>query len=242
MQATFARYELKYLITTEQKAQITAMMEEFMVPDQYGRSIIRNLYYDTDNYRLIRHSIEKPVYKEKLRLRSYHTAGGQDDIFVELKKKYKGVVYKRRLTMPQQTALQWLSGDAALTPDSQIGREIACFSQHYETIRPVVYLSYARQAWYGLDNRDFRVTFDEDIRFRQTELSLALPPGGLSLLPEGLVLMELKTAGGIPLWMTGLLSRERIFRTSFSKYGTAYIQHIFKQSEGVYYHDFSRRL
>ncbi len=240
MQAIFERVELKYLITVAQKALIIAEMQNHMALDKYGKSTIRNLYLDTDNYRLIRHSMEKPVYKEKLRLRSYCTAGDGDKIFVELKKKYKGIVYKRRLTMPQQAALQWLAGDFSLTPDSQIGKEVANFAKYYGSLRPVIYLSYAREAFYSLNGSDFRVTFDEDIRFRQAELSLAQPPGGVGLLPEGFVLMELKTSGGIPLWMTRLLSRERIFRTSFSKYGTAYSQYIFKQQKGVDTYDIPR--
>ncbi len=242
MKFTFERMELKYLITPEQLELIKAQMSRYMAMDQYGITIIRNLYLDTDNYRLIRRSIEKPAYKEKIRLRSYSAADPNDEIFVEIKKKYQGVVYKRRMTMPQQAALTWLSGDHSQIPDTQIAAEIDYFSQYYGDLRPVIFLSYRRQAWYSLDGSDFRVTFDDDILCRQDRLSLSQPPGGISILPEGFILMEIKTAGGIPLWMVNLLSREKIFKTSYSKYGTAYQHHILPNAiqEGVFHHDFSR--
>lgn len=119
----FKRYELKYLVTKEQRDEILWAMEPYMTADRFFHSSIRNIYCDTPNYRLIRQSLDKPVYKEKLRLRSYGPAGMGDEIFVELKKKYESVVYKRRLEMPQKQALEALMGQAAL-PDSQIGREI----------------------------------------------------------------------------------------------------------------------
>lgn len=230
-QAVFKRYELKYLLTMEQKQRVLAAMEPYMRRDQYGRTTIRNLYFDTDNYRLIRHSIEKPAYKEKLRIRSYRQADGTTPVFVELKKKYQTVVYKRRVEMTQEEALQWVC-DGAAPPDSQIGAEIAYFLDFYRQLRPVVFLSYEREAYYCCRGGDFRVTFDEQILARREGLSLDLPAGGTPLLKENLCLMEIKTAGGIPLWMTKVLSREKLYKTSFSKYGTAYEKMIFPNYQG----------
>ena len=220
-QAVFKRYELKYMLTAAQKEQILQVMAPYMALDQYGRTTIRNIYFDTDNYRLIRRSIEKPVYKEKLRIRSYRKAQSRDKVFVELKKKFDGVVYKRRISMPQQQAMDWLCGGIA-PPNSQIGREVEYFRNYYATLRPAVYLSYQREAYYCRDGSDFRVTFDDHIFARQDRLSLEEEPDGQQILPEGMVLMELKTSGAIPLWMTKHLTDARIFKTSFSKYGTAY--------------------
>ena len=104
-QATFERYELKYLLTRAQKEFVLRVLEPYMELDHYGRTSIRNLYYDTDTFRLVRRSLERPAYKEKLRVRSYRAAGPEDSVFVELKKKYRSVVYKRRLAVPQQQAL-----------------------------------------------------------------------------------------------------------------------------------------
>lgn len=220
-QAVFKRYEIKFLLTAAQKEAILQTMAPYMALDQYGRTTIRNVYFDTDNYRLIRRSIEKPVYKEKLRIRSYRRAEPGDKVFVELKKKYKGVVYKRRISMPEQQAMDWICG-AAGAPDTQIGREVEYFRKHYQSLRPAVFLSYEREAYYSRDGSDLRVTFDDHIYARQDQLSLSQAVDGQPLLPEGMVLMEVKTPGAIPLWLTKHLTKARIFKTSFSKYGTAY--------------------
>lgn len=222
VQMTFKRYELKYMLSLAQKKKIENAMAPYMSLDTYGRTTIRNIYYDTDTYLLIRRSIAKPVYKEKLRLRSYSQAVENAPVFVELKKKFDSVVYKRRLVMPQQDAMNWIARKSHDGPDSQIAREIDYFIDYYETLRPAVFLSYEREAYYAQDGSDFRVTFDDNILCRQDNLSLSADTWGVPLLPEGKVLMELKTSGGIPLWMTQALSREQIYKTSFSKYGTAY--------------------
>ena len=221
-QSIFKRYELKYLLTKEQKSRILQAMEPYMDLDQYGRTIIRNLYFDTDNYRLIRHSIEKPAYKEKLRIRCYGTPSESKPVFVELKKKYKHVVYKRRVALPEADAIRWLCTDAGCTIDSQIVREINYFLDYYGTLHPTLYLSYEREAYYTKCGDDFRVTFDDHMQCQQVDLSIGSDIPGTPLLPDDKVLMEIKCSGGIPLWMTHVLTKERIFKTSFSKYGTAY--------------------
>lgn len=225
-QAVFKRYELKYLVTSAQKAKIIESMKPYMELDQYGRTIIRNIYYDTENYRLIRNSIEKPIYKEKLRVRSYTKADSQSKVFVELKKKYKHVVYKRRCSLTQEEAEQWLAGKRKCKNQNQITKEIDYFVTYYKTLRPAVFLSYEREAYYCKNGTDFRVTFDENVLFRQEQMSLMEDVWGTSLLPEGNVIMEIKCSGGIPMWMSSVLSEEKIYKTSFSKYGTAYQKHI----------------
>ena len=183
---------------------------------------IRNVYYDTDTYLLIRRSIEKPAYKEKLRLRSYGQAQPGTPVFVELKKKFDSVVYKRRLSLEEDRAARWLQGEAPDQLDSQISREIDYFRGFYGSLRPAVFLSYERRAYYAKDGSDFRITFDDEILCRETDLSLTAPVYGEPILPKDKVLMELKCSGGIPMWMTRFLSREKIYKTTFSKYGTAY--------------------
>lgn len=235
-QAVFKRYELKYLLTDAQLRHVLEAMEPYMQLDAYGDSVIRNLYFDTADYRLIRHSIEKPIYKEKLRIRSYHRAVENVPVYVELKKKYKHVVYKRRLQMPEEKALQWVQGGPA-PESSQIAREIDYFRQFYPGLRPTVYLSYHRLAYYDKEGSSFRVTFDTKIRARQTGLSLnSSHADGALLLPEDMTLMELKCAGAMPLWMARTLSRHKIYKTSFSKYGTAYTKLIFPEIKEVLFH------
>ena len=177
-QAIFQRYEMKYMLTREQKRLLLKVMAPYMALDRYGRTTICNLYYDTDSYRLIRRSLEKPAYKP-----------------------------------------------------SQITAEIDYVRGYYEDLRPVVFLSYEREAFFMRDGGDFRVTFDENILCREDHLTLTESAWGSPILPEGMTLMELKTSGGIPLWMTRFLTEHHIYKTSFSKYGTAYQSLIFPEKQ-----------
>lgn len=228
-QSVFERYEFKYMLDREQKEKILKAIEPYMALDKYGRTTIRNIYFDTDDYRLIRHSIEKPVYKEKLRIRSYCKAKYDSAVFVELKKKFDSVVYKRRLSLPETEAMRWICGEEYPDIRTQISDEIDYFLGFYKTLKPKVFLSYEREAFYSKDGSDFRITFDENILCRREELSLESDVWGINILPEGKVLMEIKCSGGIPLWLTHILSEEHIFKTSFSKYGTAYQTIIFPE-------------
>lgn len=234
MQTVFKRYELKYMLTQSQKAAVLKAIEPYMALDQYGRTTIRNIYMDTENYRLIRRSTERPAYKEKLRIRSYRQAKAEDAVFVELKKKFDGIVYKRRVALPLKKATDWVCEGIKPTDSTQISREIDYFMSFYGRLVPTVFLSYEREAYYQKDGGDFRITFDENILYRQKDIDLRLPPHGTPLLKEGQVLMELKCAGGIPLWMAQILSREKIYKTSFSKYGTAYGEMMKQKEISVY--------
>lgn len=227
IQTVFKRYELKYILTQDQKNQLLQAMAPYMALDRYGRTTIRNIYFDTDTYLLIRRSIEKPEYKEKLRIRSYEKAGAQDIVFVELKKKYQHVVYKRRVTLPESEAMDWLCGTQDDKSGTQISEEVNYFLQYYRTLHPTVFLSYEREAFYSSDGSDFRVTFDENILCREDNISLGAAIYGMPLLQEGTTLMEIKCSGGIPMWMAQFLSANGIYKTSFSKYGTAYEKMIY---------------
>ncbi len=202
--------------------------------DNYGRTTIRNLYFDTDSFLLIRRSIEKPSYKEKLRVRSYGTADNDSTVFVELKKKYKSVVYKRRVSLRYQEAMDWIARTKHCHKKTQICNEIDFFLDHYETLHPTVFLSYEREAYYTREASDFRVTFDENILVRSSDLNLTSEAYGTPILPEGKLIMEIKCSGGMPLWMTEVLSREKIYKTSFSKYGTAYKTLLFPQLKTLF--------
>ncbi len=233
-QTVFKRYEFKYLLTLSQKEAVLQAMEPYMQLDKYGRTTIRNIYYDTDTYLLIRRSIEKPVYKEKLRIRSYGLATDDSKVFVELKKKYKSVVYKRRVSMSCNEAMEWVAGTNHCQKQNQICDEIDYFLEYYQTLHPAVFLSYEREAYFTKEPSDFRVTFDENVLVRQDDLDLTKEVYGTPILPEGKIMMEIKCSGGIPLWMTDILSREKIFKTSFSKYGTAYKTLIFPELQDLF--------
>lgn len=221
-QSIFERYELKYMLDQTQKEAVMAAVSEHMRPDEYGRSTVCNLYFDTPDFRLIRHSIEKPVYKEKLRLRSYGRATEEGNVFLELKKKYKGVVYKRRIDMPERDATNYLSGFGLQRPPTQIIREIDYCVSLYKNLAPAVYISYEREAYYGKDDPELRITFDEDLLWRNTDLDLTSEVYGYPLLEPGQTIMEVKIPGSMPLWLSRSLCTNRIYRSSFSKYGEAY--------------------
>ena len=224
-QMTFKRYEIKYMLTKAQAADLKKAMEGHLALDQFGHSTIRNLYFDTDTFRLVRRSIEKPMYKEKLRVRSYQQAENDSPVFVELKKKFDGVVYKRRLALPHREAMDALEGGEKLPAEGQIAREIEAFRSVYgETLLPRMALSYEREAFFPVDGVDFRLTLDENILWRTEYLDLGSSCWGSRLIAPNQVLMELKTPGGLPLWMVHFLSEHQIRQISFSKYGAAYAQ------------------
>lgn len=220
-QMVFKRYEVKYLITGTQAERIKRLMAMHMVADEHGKNTIFSLYYDTPDFLLARRSMEKPVYKEKLRLRSYGVAMPDTEVFVEIKKKYKGVVYKRRISMTKETADRYLLKGEKVQ-DTQISREIDFLIKRYGNLAPRVLLSYEREAFYEKDNHEFRVTFDENILWRDEDMDLEKGIYGEPILAPDMVLMEVKTADAIPLWFVEILSELKIYKTSFSKYGNAY--------------------
>lgn len=220
-QAVFKRYEKKYMLTTDQYEQLLKALEGRFVADKYGSYNIRNIYFDTDNDELIRTSVEKPVYKEKLRLRCYGMPHGDDEVFVELKKKFDGVVYKRRISMTLNDAQHYLYADELPEKDSQILHEIEWVRQRYH-LKPAACISYDREAYCGVENKQLRVTFDTNILGRDYILQLDKECFGLPILPEGIVLMEVKIPDAMPVWLSHIFSELKIFPTSFSKYGTYY--------------------
>lgn len=231
-QTTFKRYEIKYMLDRQQKQRLLLAMQPYMRLDSYGRTTIRNIYYDTDTYRLIRHSLEKPAYKEKLRIRSYQPAGPDDPVFVELKKKYDSVVYKRRLVLHEADAMDCFRRGLRLPVHSQIASEIDYFRRYYETLHPTAFLTYEREAYYEPDGGDFRLTLDENILYRESNFSLGSDIYGLPLLADGYTLLEIKTSGGIPLWMCHAINDLHLFKTSFSKYGAAYQRMMTQKAHG----------
>lgn len=197
-QTIFKRYEYKYLLTADQKKDLQAYMETYMKPDTFGRNTICNLYFDTPDYLLIRRSIEGKVYKEKIRLRTYGRAQHDSEAFIELKKKYKKVVYKRRVRTEYADAVRYLCQGEDSIEHSQIRRELDYAMQMYQGIRPAVYLSYEREAFYGRDDHELRITFDQNILWRTTQLDLSAPVYGRPLLEKNQALMEIKVGQGGP--------------------------------------------
>ena len=216
----FERIEKKYLMTKKQYTEFVKRMAPYMRLDEYGRKTVSSVYYDTDDFLLIARSIEKPVYKEKLRIRSYGTPGPDDPVYIELKKKYRGIVYKRRKEMPLREARAYLAGEYRPEED-QILREIDYFLDYYRP-KPKILIMYERSAYYSRMGPKIRLTIDENIRARYDDLHLGKSTEGEMLFDTERYLMELKIEGAVPLWLSKAMTELGIRPESFSKYGRLY--------------------
>ncbi len=229
---TFKRYEKKYRVTDKQLEAMMPTILEYMNFDKYcvggAEYGVYNIYFDTEDDYLIRESLQKPRYKEKIRLRSYCSPAQDNDIcFLELKKKFDKVVFKRRITTTLSRAEEFLmygtdpEFDEKDYIDNQVLSEIRTFMKMYKIV-PKQYISYQRFAFFGKEDSSFRMTFDRDITSRRTDLSLRFDSYGEKLLGEHERLLEIKINGAMPMWLATMLSEMEIFTTSFSKYGKAY--------------------
>lgn len=223
-QYIFKRIEKKYLITKSQYSLLINKITPFTEPDKYGENDICNIYCDTNDFRIIRASIQKPVYKEKLRLRCYGIPDNDTKCFLELKKKFKKVVYKRRIKSEYLNALEYLNFDNDKIQKSQIKEEIEYFRKIFNSPQPKVCIFYKRNAFYDKNDKNVRITFDSNLLFRDYDLDLSYGIYGEKIIDEDLIIMEIKTSGAIPLWLVNILNEEKIYPTSFSKYGTAYMK------------------
>ena len=227
---SFKRYEKKYMLTTEQYKRLLPRLLEYMNPDEHCKNgehyNIYNVYYDTESSDVIRHSISKPYYKEKLRMRSYNIPSSpKDKVFLELKKKIDGIVNKRRVVITLEEAYKFLQ--TGVKPkandyrDKQVVNEIEYYLKK-NFVYPAVYIGYQRKAYFGKENSDFRLTFDFKVLTRRENVSLEAGYYGEDILESGYCLMEVKILGAMPLWFVSILSELSIYSTNFSKYGTEY--------------------
>ena len=237
--STFMRKELKYMLSMEQYEALLEKIHQHMNPDKFcvgGKDYgIYNVYYDTPDDYLIRNSLSKPCYKEKIRLRSYASPANPDDrAFLEIKKKINGVVTKRRVTLTLAEADAYLSRrqkpvNLSDYLQKQIFSELDVFMDHYANLQPKQYISYQRSAFFGKDDPNFRLTFDRQITERRYDLSLELPSYGAQIIAPNQRLMEVKISGAMPLWLAEAMSELQIQHISFSKYGRAYTRFIREQ-------------
>lgn len=234
---TFNRYETKFLIDRIQFEAVRKGIANKTVPDAYNVDgkvyTICNIYYDTDDSLLIRTSLSKPKYKEKLRLRSYGIPKAESSVFLEIKKKYAQNVNKRRtkigIKAAEQLVTHGIEPPYLLGMNMQVLEELKYFVSIYD-LKPMVYIAYDRQAYVGIGDKTLRITFDKNIRTRRDGLSLEYGDYGTPLLKEGIWLMEIKCSSAIPLWLTAILSENKIYKISFSKYGEEYKQYLNKTS------------
>jgi hypothetical protein len=225
----FNRKESKFLIDKAIFNEIQDRLLEYMELDEYNKShefyTISNIYYDTEDNYLIRNSLSKPKYKEKLRLRSYGVPEGDAKVYLEIKKKVCGLVNKRRTTLKLSEAYNFVETGIKPELKSYMNRQVLNEIEYILKIRdlqPKLYLAYDRKAMFGKDNRDLRITFDTNIRTRRYDLKLESGDHGDDLINDGQWLMEVKAEKNIPIWLSKLLSEYKVVSTSFSKYGEEY--------------------
>ena len=223
------RVEWKYIMSAEQTEFFCARLKGHMEPDAYGLTTIRSLYYDTPDRRLVRTSIEKPEFKEKIRLRAYGAADDSTPVFLELKRKAFGIVYKRRVRATVPEVRRFFAGEPVLDEDGQIDREITYFRDYYKKLEPACMILYDRTAYVEPDG-DLRLTIDRDPRYRMDALTFDRAPVGISLLNPGDTILEIKVQDTIPLWLVRILSEGQIRRGSISKYGEAYCRSLLVRS------------
>lgn len=222
----FKRKEQKYLLTEAQRSAVWEELSSRFCENEFGRSRVVSVYYDNDDFELINRSIEKPRYKEKLRVRTYDPTFSEEmPVFAEIKKKYDGIVYKRRVSGPYKEIKQLLQtgGGHFVLPDSdiQIQRELRWMIRRYR-LEPKIWVSCMRVPYQALDGSDLRITFDSGLRYQTEQPDLCYPGRGEAILPEGLHVMEIKSSGGLPLWLSETLNRHQIYPQGFSKVGTAF--------------------
>lgn len=215
------RVEWKYILSAEQTEFFCARLKGHMEPDAYGLTTIQSLYYDTPDRRLVRTSIEKPAFKEKIRLRAYGRATNESPVFLELKRKAYGIVYKRRVQATVPEVKRFFAGEQNLDENGQIDREITYFRDYYRKLEPACMILYDRTAYYEPDG-ELRLTIDRNPRYRIDALSFDHAPIGIPLLNPGDTILEIKVQDTIPLWLVRILSEGKICRGSISKYGEAY--------------------
>lgn len=215
------RCELKYLLSGPQTAYLIRSLRGHMLLDQYGRTTIASLYYDTPDSRLIRASMDKPAFKEKIRLRSYGPAAESSPVFLELKRKAHDVVYKRRVQTVIPDVERFLSGERGVFGDGQISRELDRFRDFYGKLFPACLILYDREAYFEPEG-DLRLTVDFHPRYRTEDLRLTGPMDGIPLQPPGCAILEIKVQDAMPLWLSGILDEGRIYKSTFSKYGEAF--------------------
>lgn len=228
MEQVFERYELKYCISNTQYLDLLNIMRKHMKQDSFKKHTISNIYFDTPDYLLIRRSLEKPAYKEKLRVRGYGEFNSCENVFIELKKKYNGIVYKRRLKLAKKDALDFLINNNSLENSSQTINELKYFLDFYKNLSPAIFLTYEREAFFGVLDKDFRMTFDHNIRFKKN-----ISDNDQFILDNDNIILEVKTGLGLPTWLLDFFSKEQILKTSFSKYGTAYTNFLITETEGA---------
>lgn len=220
----FERFEEKYLISESMMHILLNQNKDKLKKDTYYESLIQNIYYDTPNYDFLKSALDKQEYKEKLRVRTYNQITKDSQVFVEIKKKSNSIVYKRRTTLSYEHYI-----NDGITGNNQVFNEVAWLKNRYH-LEPMLYISYLRHAFVGIDDPSFRITFDQNILYRNEAVSLSSHPLSKDITPYKQMVMEIKTCGSLPLWLVDFLNTNQIYPTHYSKYKACSIH---MHNEGV---------
>ncbi|MBR3524022.1 MAG: polyphosphate polymerase domain-containing protein [Bacilli bacterium] len=215
----FKRVEIKYLLDEYEMNKLIERIKPYLEEDKYFKSEIANIYFDNKDNELIYTSLDKPIFKEKVRVRTYTTPKENDDVFLEIKNKYNGVVGKRRIKISLNDYYAFLNNESKI--DNQILKEIKYHLDYYH-LEPKIFIAYDRLSYRGIDDNEFRITFDSNLRSRRDDLRLESGSYGNLYFDEPHYIMEVKTLSTLPLWFTKVLAELKIYPKSFSKYGSIY--------------------
>lgn len=233
---TFMRHEVKYLLTENQENEILRRIADHMTGDSFTNQTISSLYCDSADDILIRTSLDKPVYKEKLRLRGYGTPDNDSVVFLEIKKKFDGIVYKRRAKMTCKQAFDYLQNGTSPPcenyNDRQVMQEIDWIVKR-DGLKPKAAVFYDRRAFFGNDNHELRLTLDSNVRYRLDDIDLRNGTYGTPLKDQPFCVMEIKSAASVPLWLAGILTELELYPGSFSKYGSVYREKLSGQRDKI---------
>lgn len=214
------RFEQKYFITDSDYKKLMRKINDKLEKDKYFKETIYNVYFDNDSNELINRSMDKPMYKEKVRLRSYEIPKNDTVVFLEIKKKFDDYGNKRRIEITHKEALDYIEKRKIPKCNKQIMNEIDyCFNKY--NLKPIVSINYDRLAYYFKEDPSYRITFDNNVRYSFNDVSLK-DLSDSNLLFENGYIMEVKTLNGLPLWFNKILDELRIYPTSYSKIGKIY--------------------
>ena len=216
----FKRIEKKYVLDEKQLKKLFFKIKPYIMKDKYYQSTINNIYFDTNSNDLIINSIDKPLFKEKIRVRSYGIPNEYDNVFLEIKTKNNGVVGKRRIAISLNEFNDFLENHN-YDKNNQIMKEIVYHFEYYKLV-PKRFIAYDRKSFVGINNKNLRITVDANLRSREDNLCFEAGSSGCKYFDKPHYIVEIKTPNSIPLWLAKILSELKIYPMSFSKYGSIY--------------------
>ncbi len=220
---TFKRVEDKYIMTKKQAARFMELCSSHLKEDTYFRYTVRSVYFDSERSDLVIRSLMKPDYKMKLRLRSYCDPQGDTPVFLETKKEFEDIIYKRRIGLSYDEAIAYLDYGIPHHVKNNTADEIDYLLNYYNLSEKVM-IAYDRECYASKTEDDVRITFDSNVRYRIDGFSMVLDGSEKRLTDEDTVVMEVKAMDRYPLWLTKTLSAMKLYRGSFSKYGKIYTE------------------